>query len=106
MKSEYVRESTSNDLETFGHIDTSCETVMEFIQDIVRDNIHYQFVFQKNTKVFGVDFKECVAELVFKNGILHDTGVSAIKNERIGKIEYCDGWGGVEIWVTLEGGRQ
>lgn len=107
MKSKYVRESTSNDLETFGHIDTTCETVQEFVEDIVQSGKHYQFVFQKNTKVFGVDLKECVAELVFKNGsFFQNSGFYAIRNERIGKIEYRDGWGGVEIWVTLKGGEQ
>ena len=34
MKSKYVRESTSNDLETFGHIDTTCETVGEIISKV------------------------------------------------------------------------
>lgn len=107
MKSKYVRESTSNDLETFGHIDTTCETVQEFIEDIVQSKRLYQFVFQKHTKVFDYPIKECVAKLVVNDGIQkRDTGVYAIRNERIERIEYHDGWGGVEFWVTLKGGKE
>lgn len=107
MKSKYIRESMSSDLETFGHIDTTCETVKEFIEDIIRNDGYYQFIFQKPTNVFGLTIMECVAELVFKNGNqLHDTGVYAIRNERIRKIDYRDGWGGVELWVTLKGGNE
>ena len=104
MKSKYVRESMSCDLEAFGHIDTTCETAKEFVEDIMQGGGHYQFIFQIPAKVFGIPIKECVAELVFKDGnLLHDTGFHKIRNERVGKIEYRDGWGGVGFLVTLKG---
>ena len=107
MKSKYVRKSTSNDLATFGRIDTTCETVYEFVEDIIRGDGHYQFIFQRPADIFGLTVMEPVAELVFKDGYqIHDTGFYTIRNERIGKIEYKDGWGGVEFWVTMKGGTE
>lgn len=107
MKSKYIHESISNDLESYGHIKTPCQVVAEFVADIVKDRGHYQFIFQRDVNFFGTTVKKCVAELVIKDGtIINKDGFASIQQESIGRIKYCDGWGGVEFFVMLEGGEK
>lgn len=107
MKSKYIQEGTTNDLESIGHIETPCQVVAEFVADIVEDRGYYQFIFQRDVNFFGTTVKKCVAKLVIKDGtIINKDGFASIQQEAIGRIEYIDGWGGVEFFVNLEGGEE
>lgn len=95
MKSKYIQTSTTNDLETVGYIETSCETVAEFVEDIVRNERCYKFSFIRSSIV--MEF------LAIRNrNVVTDTGFEKIKHESIESIEYRDGWGDVEFTVKLK----
>lgn len=95
MKSKYIQTSTTNDLETVGYIETSCETVAEFVEDIVRNERCYKFSFIRSSIV--MEF------LAIRNrNVVTDTGFEKIKHESIESIKYRDGWGGVEFTVKLK----
>ena len=102
MKSKYIKTSTTNDLETIGYIETSCETVAEFVEDIVRDVGHYQFFFIRPIDVFGAKIPAPAAILVINRKVINDKGFEEIKHQSIESIEYRDGWGGVEFTVKLK----
>lgn len=95
MKSKYIQTSTTNDLETVGYIETSCKTVAEFVEDIVRNERCYKFSFIRSSIV--MEF------LAIRNrNVVTDTGFEKIKHESIESIKYHDGWGGVEFTVILK----
>lgn len=103
MKSKYIKTSTTNDLEFVGYIETSCETVAEFVEDIVRDEGHYQFSFIRLANIFGATIPVHAAVLVIRNrNVVNDSGFEEIKHQSIESIEYRDGWGGVEFTVKLK----
>lgn len=103
MKSKYIKTSTTNDLEFVGYIETSCETVAEFVEDIVRDEGHYQFSFIMTANAFGTKIPVNVAVLVIRNrNVINDRGFEDIKHQSIESIKYRDGWGGVELTVKLK----
>jgi hypothetical protein len=107
MKSKYIQEGITNDLESYGHIETPCEVAAEFVADIVKDRGHYTFVFKREVAFLRAIIKRTVAELEYKDGtIIHEEGVTFIQQEAIGEIRYRDGWGGVEFIVMLEGGEK
>lgn len=107
MKLKYIKESTLKNLESYGHIKTPCQVVAEFVADIVKERGHYTFVFKREVAFSGVIIKKTVAELEYKDGVvIHEEGVTLIQQETIGRIKYCDGWGGVEFTVILEGGEK
>lgn len=104
MKSKYIQTSTTNDLETVGYIETSCETVAEFVEDIVRNERCYKFSFIRIlTNIFGEKIPVAAAVLVIRNrNVVNDRGFEEIKHQSIESIEYRDGWGGVELTVKLK----
>lgn len=107
MKSKYNKTGLTNDLESVGYMVTPCETVLEFVTDVVTDSSRYTFTFHKAEMVSVRAVLVKVASLTV-NGmrIVENEGYDAVQGERIHLVKYRDGWGGVEFRVILKGWKE
>ena len=106
-KSKYIKQSTSNDLETFGYIETECVTVGEFIEDVTGDNKNHTFKFHiintHHLKKLNYTWNEKIAYMKIENGETKEEWEhEEYIDEKIKAINYKDGWAGVDFEIFIE----